>query len=177
MESLVRVSIIVLLLLLANNAVALSKSVDYSIHNVLNNAKVTIAETNLPKTANINKGEFAENLSHTYLNKTLSGQGNWDKVSLSNRRQGLDGVMIKFDKNNNPRKLLITEVKFNSSQLGNTKNCGKQMSPEWIRCGLDYEAKRYSGISKTTEYRPLPRKRAKIDRIEVRLKNGEVGTF
>ena len=49
---------------------------------------------------------------------------------------GIDGVY----KNNNPNgqpKYVVAEAKYGSSQLGNTKKSGRQMSDAWISKNLD----------------------------------------
>ena len=98
--------------------------------------KVESGETEL-KTKQ-QKGNYCEmKMDDHYENSNFSRMGDDRIVSLDDKiHHGIDGVY----KNNNPNvqpKYVVAEAKYGSSQLGNTKNSGRQMSDAWISKNLD----------------------------------------
>ncbi|WNL16890.1 hypothetical protein QUR79_03720 [Arcobacter cryaerophilus gv. pseudocryaerophilus] len=83
--------------------------------------------------ANINKikGNASEQLMDEYFKKS-----GWEKVEGEVGVNGIDGLYVKRDKDGNITNVLMSESKYNTSQLGDTKD-GKQMSKDWILKKLD----------------------------------------
>ena len=84
------------------------------------------------------KGNYTEmKMDEHFENANFSRMGDDRIVSLDDKiHHGIDGVY----KNNNPNgqpKYVVAEAKYGSSQLGNTKNSGRQMSDAWISKNLD----------------------------------------
>lgn len=105
------------------------------------------------------KGTFGENLMDEFFSKT----GGWQRIESakvvnsagttvlakegSNLKTGLDGIYVKFDKNGNPKGLMVGEAKANGSKLSATQS-GKQMSPQWINERLAANAERIQNAAK-----------------------------
>jgi hypothetical protein len=89
--------------------------------------------------ANINKikGNISENLMDVYFKKS-----GWSKLEGEIGANGIDGLYVKKDKDGNIADVLVVESKYNTSQLGDTKD-GKQMSKDWIIKKLDNLEKAY----------------------------------
>lgn len=83
--------------------------------------------------ANINKikGNISEEIMDEYFKKS-----GWEKIEGEVGVNGIDGLYIKRDKDGNIKDTLMVESKYNTSQLGDTKD-GKQMSKDWILKKLD----------------------------------------
>ena len=98
-------------------------------------------ETELPdcNEANINKikGNASEQLMDEYFKKS-----GWEKIEGEVGVNGIDGLYVKRDKDGNITNVLMSESKYNTSQLGDTKD-GKQMSKDWILKKLDNLEKTY----------------------------------
>lgn len=78
--------------------------------------------------ANINKlkGNIAEKLMDWYFKSS-----GWTKINGEIGVNGIDGLYVKYDKLGNVSDVLISESKYNTSQLGKTLD-GKQTSKDWI---------------------------------------------
>lgn len=75
--------------------------------------------------------------------------GTWNSVNPnlgSTARQGIDGLFLRYNKNNHPQSLMVAEVKYGSSQLGMTKD-GLQGSYRWSTARLERVAFRYSAAA------------------------------
>jgi len=143
----------------------------------LGNAEEALVRSSFAATANQLKGGFGERLVGLHLDKTLKSRGSWQSVSLSSRAHGIDLMHMKLDEKGNVKSLLISEVKYGSSKLGRSV-CGKQMSTGWIKCALDFEAKRHQKTISTSKLQARPRGQVtSLDTIEVPLKNGQKGYF
>ena len=66
----------------------------------------------------------------------------WEKIQGEVGVNGIDGLYVKRDKDGNITNVLMSESKYNTSQLGDTKD-GKQMSKDWIIKKLDNLEKAY----------------------------------
>ena len=89
--------------------------------------------------SNINKikGNISEQLMDEYFKKS-----GWEKIQGEVGVNGIDGLYVKRDKDGNITNVLMSESKYNTSQLGDTKD-GKQMSKDWIMKKLDNLEKAY----------------------------------
>ena len=83
------------------------------------------------------KGNYGEmKMDEHYDSKGFEKMHNGVESLDDKIHHGIDGVY----KNNNPNrqpKYVVAEAKYGSSQLGNTKNSGRQMSDAWISKNLD----------------------------------------
>lgn len=70
------------------------------------------------------KSNASEQLMDEYFKKS-----GWEKLKVG--VNGIDGLYVKRDKDGNITNVLMSESKYNTSQLGDTKD-GKQMSKDWI---------------------------------------------
>ncbi|MCI6641346.1 MULTISPECIES: hypothetical protein [Campylobacter] len=102
------------------------------------------------------KGDISEKTMDEYFKRT-----GWEKIEGEVGCNGIDGLYVKRDKDENITDVLVVESKYNTSRLGNTKN-GEQMSKEWIEAKIselrkkDYENSDYAQIEEKVsngEYR------------------------
>ncbi len=77
-------------------------------------------------TSNHAVGAINENLMIKYFKST-----GWTRIEGEVGRNGIDGLLIKRNKNGQIIDILIAESKYNKSGLQHTKN-GKQMTNEWV---------------------------------------------
>jgi len=71
-------------------------------------------------------GKINESLMINFFEKN-----GWKRIEGEIGRNGIDGLFIKTDKKGRIIDVLITEAKYNTSNLGKT-NFGKQMSKDWL---------------------------------------------
>ncbi len=105
--------------------------------------------------------------------------GGWQKITLSPKKQGIDGLYLRHDSAGRPRSLLVGEAKFDSAKLAMTKN-GQQLSPNWAAPRLNQEASRYisAGSASSVKHAPRPRAlTANPDVVQVRLSDGRASCF
>ncbi len=140
------------------------------ISTALARADVALARSIISPTAF--RGSLGENLAGQYfLKDTLSKTGNWQMITPRSGPQGLDHLYIKTNSRGIPTDLLVGESKFNTSQLGMTRD-GIQMGMKWSGKRLSALGRRYLAVSRdngiSIARMPLNPNRS----IEVTLKNG-----
>ena len=91
----------------------------------------------------------AGNINERVMSDFYTRSG-WNRLEGEIGVNGIDGLFVKV-KNGIVRDVLIVEGKFNTSQLGNTKN-GKQMSKTWIKNHINRLTQEYPDKS---EYRQI----------------------
>lgn len=119
------------------------------------------------------RGSLGENVvANTFLKDTLSKTGNWQSITPRSGPQGFDHLFIKVNKSGTPTKLIVGESKFNTSQLGMTKD-GIQMGEKWTNRRLSALGTRYLAVAQersvSVSNMPLNPKQ----QISVILKNGQ----
>lgn len=142
---------------------------------VLSKADIALVSSSI--NSNHANGEIAELITGEVYEKALGTNSGWEQVTPKMGRQGIDGIFVKYDENGRPKGLIVTETKYGSSTLGNTRD-GKQMSDQWTAKRLRALSKRYHEVaSKKIKYGPLPSEETVRHKINIKLKNGEVGVF
>ncbi|MDM8564286.1 hypothetical protein QUF74_01380 [Candidatus Halobeggiatoa sp. HSG11] len=96
-----------------------------------------LADTDEIATAHIKK--ITGNVAESFMDRYYINNG-WEKLRREVGVNGIDGLYVRRDKNGVIRKVLASESKAGSSQLGMT-NCGKQMTHQWIICKLNESIK------------------------------------
>ena len=107
------------------------------------------------------KGTFGETLMDEFFTET----GEWQRIDSAkvtwsrskgtvqlakegnNLKTGIDGIYVQFDKNGNPKSLLVGEAKANGAQITKTRT-ELQMSPAWRNERLSLNAQRLSDAAK-----------------------------
>ena len=116
------------------------------ISTALARADVALARSIVSPTAF--RGSLGENLAGQYfLKDTLSKTGNWQMITPRSGPQGLDHLYIKTNSRGIPTDLLVGESKFNTSQLGMTRD-GIQMGMKWSNKRLRALGGRYLAVSR-----------------------------
>lgn len=124
------------------------------------NSRLSISPTNF-------RGNFAESMMRNYFTggADLSAGKTWYSLDpgaimvkhggimtlldpSKTGRAGFDGLFMQFNAKGNPTGVMIAESKFGSSQLGQTKYFGKQMSDTWIRSRAEKTALHYKRITR-----------------------------
>lgn len=95
---------------------------------------------------NLRLGEFNEKLMNNYYKNS-----GWRQIQGEIGRTGIDGLFIKKNSDGVVVDVLMTESKYNTSQLATT-NSGKQMSFEWITNNIEKLIKKYP---ENTEYQQV----------------------
>lgn len=146
-----------------------------AIGTALGRADIALCKSVL--TPNIIKGDLGENIASKYFTKQyLLDNGNWQAVSQKFGRQGLDHVFIKYDKNGNPRGLMVGETKYGSSKLGMTKD-GIQGGSRWTNQRLIKLANRFYSISEPPQIKLMKAPLRPRHELTFKLKSGETATF
>lgn len=128
--------------------------------SVIMNSRFSVSPANF-------RGNFAESLAGSYLTSgaDLSSGKAWYSLDpgavmvkhggtmtlldpSKTGRAGFDGLFMQFNSKGNPTDVMILESKFGSSQLGQTKYFGKQMSDAWVRSRAEKTALHYKRMSK-----------------------------
>lgn len=125
------------------------------------------------------KGEFGENIvEKLYLENHLQRSGSWEAIAPRLGRQGIDQIYIKYDSRGLPRKIMVGEVKYGTSNLQMTKD-GMQLGQRWTLKRLKALANRYMNLSGTSDIgiSMRPSKLGIGHEIPVNLKNGRSGVF
>jgi len=127
------------------------------------------------------RGEVGESfMGKVYLESILSRGGNWELVSPRLGRQGIDGILMKFDKQGAPREIIVVEAKYGNSILSKTKVDGWQLSDRWTIKRMSALAKRYVEISQlnnpSSVKQPVKGQIAR-HKVEINLRDGEKGVF
>jgi hypothetical protein len=87
---------------------------------IINNPSLNLAQSN----------HIVGSINEALMNKYFRSTG-WVKIEGEVGRNGIDGLFIKRNKDNQIIDLLICESKYNTSGLQHTKN-GQQMTKQWI---------------------------------------------
>lgn len=123
---------------------------------------------------NFYRGEIGEHVMHAVVEK-----GGWHFTESRLGKggpQGLDGLYVKYDRNGNPSKVMITDAKYGSSKLGMTLD-GKQMSRQWIAARLKGSVTNYQNAAEDVTKGKITRTSKRIfsdnATATVRLKNGK----
>lgn len=91
-----------------------------------------------PSAINHKVGELNERVMNIYYTST-----GWRQIPGEVGRSGIDGLFVKYRRDGGIREVLVSESKYNFSQLGNTQS-GRQMSQQWTLRKIDnlFEANR-----------------------------------
>jgi hypothetical protein len=124
------------------------------------------------------KGELTEALTERFMTEGFFERtGNWvPGTPASIGRTGIDGLLFKTDTKGYVRDMMVTETKYGSSKLGNTKD-GVQMGTRWVQQRLHQTSEMYqrlyeaaeNGISKGT----FRGSKMSSNSVHVPLRNGE----
>ncbi len=124
------------------------------------------------------KGDFGEAVvGNSYLRSHLRLHDGWKPITARFGRQGIDELYIKYDHLGRPRDIMVTEVKYGSSQLGKTKD-GIQLGDRWTVKRLAALAKRYKSAAQADVV--LQRRPSVLNpkhQIDVNLSNGRKAYF
>ena len=152
-----------------------SIAITSAIGTALGRADIALCKSVL--TPSILKGDLGENIASKYFTKQfLLDNRNWQAVSPRFGRQGLDHVFIKYDKNGNPKGLMIGETKYGSSKLGMTKN-GIQFGPKWSENNLVKLANRFYSILESPQIKLEGAPLRPHHELTFKLKSGVTVTF
>lgn len=91
-------------------------------------------------------GNMGERIMDGFLASRGSGYVPINSNIVDGGRQGIDGLYVRYNKHGIPMDVVVGEAKFNTSQLGMTKD-GIQMSPKWIKHRLTQTANRFTAFS------------------------------
>ena len=124
---------------------------------------------------NLLKGDFGESFAERLL---LNSDLGWKPITPRVGRQGIDLVSIKYNRLGRPISLMVSEVKYGSSRLGQTKD-GIQAGSNHTSKRLVALGNRYLRIANTQgiQVQPMPRRSKVTYQIRATLMNGNVGTF
>ncbi len=125
------------------------------------------------------KGEYAEIVSgEVFLKHNLRRTGNWQPVSSRFGRQGIDQIFIKYDSFGNPGDIIVNEVKYGSSNLGDTSD-GRQLGKNWTEKRLLALGDRYLEAANYDDVKiaQRPSRLTIRHQLELDLGNGRKATF
>lgn len=141
------------------------------LESALGQADTAVAKSVVNST--ILKGEVGEAIRDRYLHQT----GKWINVSPRMGRQGLDHVSVRLGADNVPRRLLVDETKFRSSQLAQPAKGDIQFGEKWISKRLSGLASRLRKIGQATEIGKLPSHLPSRQSVQIPLSDTEQVTF
>ena len=123
------------------------------------------------------KGSLGEAVvGSSYLSKYLASSGNWVSISPRIGPNGMDHVFLKINpKDGLPRSIMVGESKYNTSNLGQTRD-GIQLGSRWTTPRLRGLGNRYLRLADVTQCAPLPTLKPAYD-LTVVLKNGKIVHF
>ncbi len=147
-------------------------------HSVLSTAlaRADVALSKSVITASILKGEIAEKIASNTLLSQLNLSGGWINVAPRVGPQGIDGIALKVNSNGLPTRLIVSEVKYGTSQLNKVTRDGIQLGRQWTDKRLIAMGNRYTDLASLVK---SGMKQAKMPTgiqghsIPIKLKNGE----
>ena len=124
--------------------------------SMLSKAPAAYARTHIMGATNT-KGIIGESIaSKKFLQTSLQKTGNWHTISPSIGSNGIDHIFLKIDPETAlPRGIIVGESKYNTSQLGKTKD-GLQLTSHWTKSRLQAMGTRYYNLSKVTTVQKAP---------------------
>lgn len=144
--------------------------------SMLSNMDVVLAKSYVFDST-IVKGALGEAVAgRNYLSAYLAKTGNWVSISPRVGPNGIDHVFVKADpKTGMPKGLIVGESKYNTSQLGQTRD-GIQLGRKWINKRLKGLGNRYLQMSDVRQCAPLLASTPKYN-LAVKLRNGKTVLF
>lgn len=133
-----------------------------------------------PGVLNQIKGEVAERAVNQSALAYLQQSGNWQSIQARQGPQGFDGLHLRVDRQGNPRAMLVVESKYNTAELGVTRD-GIQMGNAWKASRFRSLATRYQRLGVLMEGGRIEPARL-FDRnsarslVDVPLKDGRIVT-
>ncbi len=130
--------------------------------------------------SNLLKGGFGEAHLNRHLISALRRDGQWHPISARLGIQGLDGLHMEFDSSGGPARLVVSEAKYGSSQLGQTRD-GIQLGQQWRNHRLRVIGGEYQGIAREIQANRvdvLPQHVAPNNqRIQIPFRDGKAAVF
>lgn len=144
--------------------------------SMLSKAPAALARTHVMG-ATGTKGIIGESIAaNKFLQTSLQKTGNWHAISPRIGPNGIDHIFLKIDPETAlPQGIIVGESKYNTSQLGKTKD-GLQLTSHWTKPRLRAMGNRYYQLSKVTTVQKVPTLGGQHE-MKIVLKNGKEVCF
>lgn len=124
--------------------------------SMLSKAPAALARTYVMGATNT-KGIIGESIAaNKFLQTSLQKTGNWHAISPRIGPNGIDHIFFKINPETAlPQGIIVGESKYNTSQLGKTKD-GLQLTSRWTKPRLQAMGNRYYQLSRVTTVQKVP---------------------